>query len=95
MDTRQDLNHPFLFIPYSLLFSSYPIPCGSFFESKFGNLSAFSNQFLELIVLHFDGSFFFFFHSRVFELPCCISGVQRSDSALHIHIFGLPTWLSC
>ena len=61
------------------------------------NLSAFSDEFFELIVLHVDGFFLFiyFFHLSIFDLPCCISGVQQSDSALHIHVFGLPTWLSC
>ena len=46
-----------------ILYPSYPVPCVSLFESKFGNLSAFSCQFLELIVLHVDGFFLFFFFS--------------------------------
>ena len=80
-----------------ILFSTYPAPYQSYFESKFGNLSAFSNYIFELIVLHVDEffSFFSFFHLSIFDLPCCVSGVQQSDSALHIHVFGLPTWLSC
>jgi len=39
-------------------------------------------------------TFFFFSYLNIFELPCCVSGVQQSNSALHIHVFGLPTWLS-
>ena len=35
-------------------------------------------------------SFYFFFHSRIFDLTFFVSGVQQSDSALHIHVFGLP-----
>ena len=87
MDTRQDLNHPFLFIPYSLLFSSYPIPCGSFFESKFGNLSAFSNQFLELIVLHFDGFFFFFFFIPGYLNYHVVFQVSSKMICLYIYIY--------
>ena len=59
------------------------------------NLSAFSDEFFELIVLHVDVFFFFPFNSSIFYLPCCVSGIQQTDSALHIHVFGLPTWLSC
>ena len=90
MDTRQDLNHPFLFIPYSLLFSSYPIPCGSFFESKFGNLSAFSNQLLELIVPHFDG-FFFFFFIIVYLIYHVVFQVSSKVIELYIYMYlGFP-----
>ena len=39
-------------------------------------------------------TFFFFSYLNIFELPCCVSGVQQSNSALHIHVFDLPTWLS-
>ena len=55
----------------------------------------FPTSFFELIVLHVDGFFLFFFHSSIFDLPCCVSGVQQSDSALHIHVFGLHILLSC
>ena len=93
MDTRQDLNHPFLFIPYSLLFSSYPIPCGSFFESKFGNLSAFSCQFLELIVLHVDGIFLFFF-TPGYLIYHVVFQVSSKGIQLYVNMyFGFPLGL--
>ena len=47
-----------------ILFPSYPIPHRSFFESRFRNLSPFSDYFFELIVLHVY--VFFFFLIRVY-----------------------------
>ena len=55
----------------------------------------FPTSFFELIVLHVDGFFLFFFHSSIFDLSCFVSGDQQSDSALHIRVFRLHTWLSC
>ena len=50
-----------------ILFPSYHVPCGSFLESNFGNLSAFSNYFFELIFLNVDGFFLFFIFFFSFE----------------------------
>ena len=77
-----------------ILFPSYPVPCGSLFESKFGNLSAFSNQFLELIVLHFDGFFFFFFSIRVYLTYHVVFQVSSKVIQLYIYMyFGFPLGL--
>ena len=36
-------------------------------------------------------SFYFFFHLSIFDLPCCVSGVQQSDSAYYIYMYlGFP-----
>ena len=50
----QPCNLPYILSPlpwahvrtWVILFPSYPVPCGYFFESMFGNFSAFSNYFL-------------------------------------------------
>ena len=47
-------------------------------------------SFFELIVLHVDGFFLFFFNLSKFDLSCCVSCVQQSDSTLHIHVFVHP-----
>ena len=76
--------------------SSCPVPCGSFFESKFGNLSASSCQFLELIVLHIDGFFlfiylFFFFFTPGYLIYHVVFQVSSKVIQLYIYIYlGFP-----
>ena len=73
-----------------ILFPSYPVPCASFFESTFGNVYAFSNQFFELIVLHVYG-FLLFFFIRVYLIYHIVFQVYIKMIHLYIYMcLGFP-----
>ena len=81
MGTCEDLGHPFPFISCSLWIFLWEYIWESFCMFQ---LVFWANCSTCWWIL------FIFIHSRIFDLTCCVSGVQQSDSALHIHVFGLP-----
>ena len=74
-----------------ILFPSYHVPCGSFLESNFGNLSAFSNYFLNWFFLMLMDSFYLFFFIPGYLIYYVVFQVNRKGIQLYIYMYlGFP-----